>query len=256
MLDFVRKHFKELNIKPGDKIVVYPKISSFGIAKKKFVSELLDTIIKYIGLDGTIIMPSYTFEKNKKFIFNPKILKKNYSTSPLVQEFFKIKEIKRSIRPIHSHIGIGKEIGFLNNKNNFDSFGNFSDFNFFLKNNFKSIFLGSSPNDSATYLINLEYLMNVSYRKKIKIIKKINLNNKIYSAKINYFDKPKNIIFDYDRAFSEMIKSGFKVKKSKLKFGYSLSFFYKDLHFYGKKLFKKNEYCLLKKDSNNEKFFK
>ena len=69
--------------------------------------------------------------------------------------------------------------------------------------------------------------MNVSYRKKIKIIKKIYLNNKIYSAKINYFDKPKNIIFDYDRAFSEMIKSGLKVKKSKLKFGYSLSFFYR-----------------------------
>ena len=42
-----------------------------------------------------IIMPSYTFEKSKKFIFNPKILIKNYSTSPLVQEFFKKKKNKK-----------------------------------------------------------------------------------------------------------------------------------------------------------------
>ena len=246
MTKFINKHLKNLNIKRGDRVVIYPKISSFGIAKKNFVSELLNSIIEYIGKDGTIIMPSYTFEKSKKFIFNPKIFIKNYSTSPLVQEFFKKKKIKRSLRPIHSHIGIGKKIDFLDDKKNYDSFGISSDFHFFVKHNFKSIFLGSSPNDSATYLIHLEYLMNVPYRKKIKILKKINLNNKIFSYKINYFDRPKNMMFDYDQAFSEMIKLGLKVKKSKLKFGYSLSFFYKDLDFYGKKLFKKNKYCLVK----------
>ena len=32
------------------------------------------------------------------------------------------------------------------------------------------------------------------------------------------------MMFDYDQAFSEMIKLGLKVKKSKLKFGYSLFF--------------------------------
>ena len=149
---------KDLNIKRGDRIVIYPKISSFGIAKKKFVIELLNSIIEYIGINGTIIMPSYTFEKSKKFIFNSKILVKNYSTSPLVQEFFKKKKIKRSIRPIHSHMGIGKKIDFLENKNNFNSFGIYSDFYYFKKYNFKMIFLGCSPNEAATYLINLEYI--------------------------------------------------------------------------------------------------
>ena len=44
-------------------------------------------------------MPSYTFEKSKKFIFNSKILVKNYSTSPLVQEFFKKKKNKKKYPP-------------------------------------------------------------------------------------------------------------------------------------------------------------
>jgi aminoglycoside N3'-acetyltransferase len=246
MSNLIKKHFEKLNIKIGDKIVIYPKISSFGISRKDFAKDLLRSIKEYIGINGTIIMPSYTFEKNKKFIFNPKILKKNYSTSPLVQEFFKNKQIERSIRPIHSHLGVGKEIKFLQNKNNFDSFGKLSDFNFFLKHNFKSVFLGSTPNDAATYLIHLEYLMKVPYRKKIKIKKKIKLKNKIISPEINYFDRPKSFEFDYDQAFSKMIKLGLKVKKSKLKFGYSLSFFYKDLDFYAKKLFKMNKYCLVK----------
>jgi len=246
MTRFIDKHLKDLNIKRGDRIVIYPKISSFGIAKKKFVIELLNSIIEYIGINGTIIMPSYTFEKSKKFIFNSKILVKNYSTSPLVQEFFKKKKIKRSIRPIHSHMGIGKKIDFLENKNNFNSFGIYSDFYYFKKYNFKMIFLGCSPNEAATYLINLEYINKVPYRKRIKLKKKIFLKNRTKNITIDYFNKPKNIVFDYDDAFLKMKKVGFKYNKVNLKYGSSLSFKTEDLHYYGNKILKKNNYCLVK----------
>ena len=79
--------------KKNDNILVYSKLSSFGIIDRHFSKKFLDILIEYIGLNGTIIMPSYTFE-NKDYIFDIKTLKHNYSSSLLVKEFFKIKKIR------------------------------------------------------------------------------------------------------------------------------------------------------------------
>ena len=73
-------HFKKLKIKKNDNILVYSKLSSFGIIDRHFSKKFLDILIEYIGLNGTIIMPSYTFE-NKDYIFDIKTLKHNYSSS-------------------------------------------------------------------------------------------------------------------------------------------------------------------------------
>ena len=166
------KHLKKLNIKKNDHILVYTKLSSFGELGEKIVENFLNTLILYMGKNGTIIMPSYTFEKDKNLIFNKDVIKKNYSTSLITKKFFRLKNIKRSTRPIHSHMGVGEKIKFLENKNNFNSFGIYSDFYYFRKYNFKTIFLGCSPDEAATYLINLEYINKVPYRKRIKIKKK------------------------------------------------------------------------------------
>ncbi len=240
------EHLKKLNVKKNDHILVYAKLSAFGELGKNFVENFLNTLTNYMDKNSTIIMPSYTFEKNKNFIFNKNIIKKNYSTSIITKKFFKLKNIKRSLRPIHSHMGIGKKINFLENKNNFNSFGIYSDFYYFKKYNFKTIFLGCSPNEAATYLINLEYINKVPYRKRIKLKKKIFLKNKTKNITIDYFNKPKNIVFDYDNAFLKMKKIGFKYKKVNVKYGSSLSFKTEDLHHYGNKILKKDNYCLVK----------
>ena len=242
----ITHHLKNLNINPGDHILLYSKISSFGILKKDFAKILLKIILKYIGPNGTVVMPSYTFEK-KNYVFKLHKLQKNYSTSVLIKEFFKNKKIIRSFRPIHSHIGIGKKSYLLKRKiDQSRSFGKNSDFDLLTKNNFKCIYLGCTPLEAGTYLIHIEYLNKVPYRKKIIIKKKIFKKNTIKIINVKYFDKPKIIEYDFDKAFFKLAKFGANIKKVKLKFGYSLSISLKDFYKYGNIMFKKNKYCLLK----------
>ena len=243
--NFVLNHLKKIGLSRGDHILLYSKISSFGFSEKKAHKTILKTIIEFLGLNGTLIMPSYTFGKKK--IFYLKKLSINHSTGILVKEFFKDKKILRSLRPIHSHIGIGKKSNILKKQNNFNSFGYNSDFDLLTKENFKCVFLGCSPNEGGTYFHHLEYLNNVPYRKQIVLKRQIFLNGKKKIIKIRYFDKPEYIKFDFDKAFKNIIKIGAKVKKSKLKYGSSSCIKLKDFFKYGDKLFKKNKNCLLKK---------
>tara|TARA_B100000401_G_C52626657_1_gene634005 strand:+ start:161 stop:688 length:528 start_codon:yes stop_codon:yes gene_type:complete len=164
-------HFKKLKIKKNDHILIYSKLSSFGIIDKNFSKKFLNFLVKYIGPKGTIIMPCYIFE-DKKFVFNIKKLKKNYSTSVLVKEFFKIKKT-RSKRLIHSHIGLGQKANIL--KKNIDmsiSLGKKSDFDLMTKANFKCVYIGCNANEAGTYLIHLEHLNKVPYRNKLILFKK------------------------------------------------------------------------------------
>jgi aminoglycoside N3'-acetyltransferase len=236
-------HLKKLKIKKDDHIVLYCKLSSFGIVDKKFPKELLEEIIDYIGSNGTIIMPSYTYE-NDNFVFDKKKLKVNYSTGILVKYFFMKKNIIRSFRPIHSHLGIGKKSIILKKKN-MNSFGKLTDFDSFAKNNFKCVLLGCEPSEGATYFIHLEYMNNVPYRKKIIIKKKVFLNNEIKNVKIKYHNKDKSVNIDLNLGLKKMIKLGLKCEKSSLIYGNSYSIKFRDFQKYGNKLFKQDKYCLI-----------
>lgn len=249
-MDTIKKkiveHLKKLKIDPGDHILVYTKLSSFGIIKKKFSKYFLKILLDYIGSKGTVIMPSYTFENNQ-FIFDIKKIKDNYSTSILVKEFFKKKGIVRSKRLIHSHIGLGVKKYLL--KNDIDSsisLGKQSDFDILTKNNFKCIYLGCDAEEAGTFLIHLEYLNNVTYRKKIIVLKKIKEKKSINSVKVKYFYRPKKLRYDFNSAFNKIKKTGAKINHAELKFGSSFSFKLKNFLRYGNIMFKKNKYFLLK----------
>ena len=169
--NLIIKHFKNLKIKKGDNVLVYTKLSSFGIIDRNFHKKFINILIKYIGPQGTVAMPSYTFE-DKNFIFKINKIKTNYSTSIVVKEFFK-KKVIRSKRLIHSHIFLGKKAKFFKkNINPSISLGESSDFDLMTKKNFKCVYIGCSMEEGGTFLVHLEYLNNVPYRKKIKIKKK------------------------------------------------------------------------------------
>lgn len=239
------KHFKNLKIKKGDNVLVYTKLSSFGIIDQNFHKKFINILIKYIGPKGTIAMPSYTFE-DKNFIFKIKQIKENYSTSVVIKEFFK-KKVTRSKRLIHSHLILGNKANIFKAKIDPSiSLGKNSDFDLMTKNNFKCVYIGCSIKEGGTFLVHLEYLNNVPYRKKIKIKKRIRENNKIKIIDVNYFRRPKNISYDFDKTFEEIIKIGAPVTKSKLRFGMSYSIYMKDFLRYGNKLFKKNIYAMIK----------
>jgi aminoglycoside N3'-acetyltransferase len=244
--NFIYNHFKQLGIKKGDKILVYSNVSAFGLIDRSFPKKLIGYLLNYIGKEGTLFMPSYSFNQKKNSIFRINKLQKNYSTSFLVKEFFKRKNIKRSYRLIHSHIGIGKYSYLLKNSKNMNSFGKDSDFHLMMKNNFKCVFLGCMPSQAATYFFQLEYLNNVPYRKKIYLERKYYQTGKTKEAIIEYLSNDKLSRYDLNKSFYKLKKVGAKVKEVDLKFGKSFCINLRQFHKYGNKLFKRDINFLVK----------
>ena len=202
--------------------------------------------MNYIGKEGTLFMPSYSFNQKKNSIFRIDKLQNNYSTSLLVKEFFKRKDIKRSFRIIHSHIGLGKYSYLLKNSKNKNSFGINTDFDLMMKNNFKCVFLGCTPSQAATYFFQLEYLNSVPYRKKIYLERKYYQAGKIKKTIIEYLSNDKINHYNLNKSFYQLKKIGAKVKEVDLKFGKSFCIGLRQFHLYGNKLFKKNINFLIK----------
>ena len=248
--EFFDSHLTALGIKSGDHLLMYSNISSFGILNKKVLEIIINNTIKRIGKSGTLLMPAYTFQVNKNYLFNVKILNKNFSTSSLARAFFKLKGIKRSNRPIHSHIGVGAKAYILNNMSNpFQSFEKNTDFDLMQKNNFKCIFLGCSPAEGGTYFLYLEHRANVKHRRKIIIKKKILKNKRKIEVSINYSDRPNMKFEDYDlnSAFEKIRKKLLSLRTHKLKFGISYAFKLKEFDKIVKKKLKSNQIFLLSK---------
>tara|TARA_B100000959_G_scaffold285766_1_gene361647 strand:+ start:552 stop:1304 length:753 start_codon:yes stop_codon:yes gene_type:complete len=239
-------HLKSLGIKQNDHILLYSKLSSLGIIEKNLAKKVLKYIIKYLGKDSTLVMPSYSFEQSQNSCFRINKLQNNYSTSILVKEFFKRNDIVRSFRLIHSHIGIGKKSSILKKNNNMNSFGKNSDFDLMKKNNFKCIFFGCMPSEAATYFFHLEYINKVPYRKKKYLKKKYKLKNQIKTTDFEYLSNDKLKKYNLNKSFSLLKKEGAKIKEVELKFGKSYSISLKDFHRFGNKLFKKDINFLIK----------
>ena len=246
--EFFESHLTALGIKSGDHLLMYSNVSSFGSLNNKILEIIINNTLKRIGKSGTLLMPAYTFQVNKNYIFNVKILNKNFSTSSLTKAFFKLKNLKRSNRPIHSHIGVGRKAYILNNKSNpFQSFEKNTDFDLMKKNNFKCVFLGCSPAEGGTYFLYLEHRANVKHRRKIIIKKKVLKNKKKITVNINYSERPSIKFEDYNlnSAFEKVKRKLLSLRTHKLKFGISYSFKLHEFDKIVKKKLKLNQRFLL-----------
>ena len=239
-------HLKNLGIKKGDNLLVYSKLSSFGIINNQLPEIIIECLTKKIGKNGSLVMPLYTFGK-KKELFDIKKIYPNSMIGLLNKKFFERKSILRSKCPIHSHIGIGPNSKCLNMSNPHYSFGKKSDFYYFHKKNFKMILLGCTPQEGATYFHHLEAIVSVSYRKWVVLKRKVidYKKNKIKFLKVNFFSTKKNIKYDLNKAFNGIVRLGAKLKEDNLKYGNSYSMSLKDLHKYGLILLKKNKNALI-----------
>ena len=218
---FFKDHFKKLNLNKNENIVLHADLSTFGIINNKIYKIVLDILIKLIGKNGTIIMPSYDLSNKTGHIYDYK--KINEKNGRLVNLFSKRLGIVKSKSLIHSHLGIGKKSSILNKSKINKSFGKNTDFDFFVKEKFKLILLGCKPSIGATILHHFEFETKVPYRKKIVIIKNYLFNNKIKKIKYHYFARTKKYKFDIDKAFMKIADLAKSSKKIRNKFGESYS---------------------------------
>jgi len=240
----IENHLKNLKISNGDNVLVHSDITKFGIFSDQLPKIIIKKILKIIGKKGNLAMPLYNIGIKEKFKYNPISYYSKKSNSILSIYFFKEYKPKRSSSIIHSHIIKGPlEKKFINRKC-YNSFGNYSDFEFFKKNKFKLLLLGCEPDQGCTYIHHIEDRVKVPYRYKIKL--NFELTNKLKKKiPIYYYARKKDIETDFNR----ILKNKNLLKKiifKKLKFGFSYILNIKDLDYHITKILKLNKKLFLK----------
>ena len=240
-----KEHFEKLNLKKNEHVVIHSDLSTFGIMDKKIYKVVLDVLIKLIGKNGTIIMPSYDFNNKKNYIYNYKKVNKN--NGRLVNLFSKKSNIKKSKSLIHSHLGLGKKSYILNKSKINKSFGKNTDFEFFIKEKFKLLLLGCKPSIGATIFHHFEYEAKVPYRKEITISKNYMINKNIKKIYYQYFERITKNKFELDKAFEKILDMAKSSKKVKNKFGDSYTINLREMRNITVKILKKNINFLIRK---------
>lgn len=232
-------HLKKLGIKKGDNITVHSDITSLGIYHKDLPSILIDVLIKILGKKGTLAFPLYNYELRKKKIIN---MNKDFSfreNSSLSKFFFKKHKKSRTSSIFHSHLIHGKlKKKFIKNEN-YNSFGQNSDFDLFYKNNFKLLLLGCDAAKGCTYIHHVEDKFSMKYRIKKKFIFSIRKRNKIFTKELIFKVRKRYVKQNLNKVF--LLPEIRKVTKSvNLKFGKSYLVNIKDLDRLCTIIFKKN----------------
>lgn len=237
--DTILEHLDELGITEGDRIVVHSSLIAFGLVD---VNDIFDCLVTKVGKRGCLVAPTYTFSASESKPYCKK-------TSPsevgvLGDVFIEHPECQRTNCPIHNHAGMGEGLYDLFAGSGNVSLGPTSDFEFFYKNNFKLILLGTSFGDAATYLHHVEACQEVPYREWITLKRKIMTSgNEIIDFPCRYFArKDNNVKENFDIIVEHLTPS---LTVANLPFGVSYSVEIPTLHKVAANLLKKNPYALV-----------
>ena len=240
-------HFKKLNIKKGDNIVVHADLTRFGIFDKNLTDKIISNLLGIIGKNGSLIMPSYILGVSNSYLYNITKFTNKTNVSLLSKVFFKNYNVFKSKSLLHSHIGMGKDSKFLLKTPMNKSFGKNTDFYYMQKNKFKLVLLGCTPQQGATYLHHVEAIFGVPYRKWLKIKKNILMNKKKRVIKYEYFARKTDLYKTNLNYFFDYLKTkNIKIYKVKLRFGFSFCVPLIKLHKITIKTLKQNPYILVK----------
>ncbi len=156
---------KKLQINTGDTVMLHSDSGIIGQYfpknKEKAFKEFFLGILKKLGPDGTLIVPTFSmsYTQNEPYdVLNSKSL-----VGPL-SEFFRTKmKSKRTLDPIYSFSSLGKYSDELSKIESESCFGDDSVFSYCFKKKGKLLFMGCSF-DRATFVHFVEEKVRVSYR--------------------------------------------------------------------------------------------
>lgn len=224
-------HINSLNIFENDNLVIHSDLKAFGITDRGISNFITKIFLNKIGKKGNLVMPYYNLSQKQNTLVNDNEAKKKNSV--LSNNFLLNFKPKKSHSILHSHLLLGPLSSKFVKRRCYDSFGKKSDFEFFIKNNFKLILLGVEPKNGCTFIHNLEFEEKIKSRKKVvqKYIVLINKKSKI--IRTVYYIRKENYKNDFNKIF--FCK---KLKKhtivSNLRFGSSYVVSFKNLNKYGK----------------------
>lgn len=125
-------------------------------------SELLDTFQDAIGLEGTLLIPTFSFEFSDDGRYDYRLSRS--TSGALGNVALKRDDFKRTRHPMHSFAVWGKDAEYLCAMENKHSFGVDSPFEYCRKNNVRQIILGTDYTHAMTFVHYAETMCKVPYR--------------------------------------------------------------------------------------------
>ena len=155
------------DIKQGDTVYIVSDILALSIASRENgerfdIQKFIDSILKKIGEDGTILIPTFNWGFCKGETFD--IRKTVSKTGALGNAAMKRKDFKRTKHPIYSFMVWGKDKELLTNMDYQEGFGQASVFDYMYKKKAKALVIGLPTLSGLTFIHYVEQCVGVPYR--------------------------------------------------------------------------------------------
>mgnify|MGYP001082635638 CR=1 FL=1 len=217
--------FKQININPGDKILVSSSILKLLIQSrkenKKFDGNIIiDSLISTIGENGTLMFPAYNWDfcKGKDFDYN----KTPSSAGSLSNLALKRKDFQRTKNPIYSFAVTGKNKDYICNLNHESCFGLDSPFGYLIENHGKNLFIDIDYKEGFTFDHVAEETVGVDYRyfkhfsgfytdklnRQTRVNYKMYVRNLSLNISMTAIDKKFDEILIKNNAYTKKIENG------------------------------------------------
>jgi aminoglycoside 3-N-acetyltransferase len=181
-------------------VFVHSGLFPFGLLEGG-VKGICDLLLKWIGPNGTLVMPTFTFRECYGWDLN-----NTPSEMGVLTEYFrKLPDVQRTIHPLHSVAVIGKYSDYFTSDVEQSSFGPKSAFAKLVELESINVSVGTEFEGGATYLHYFEELAKVHYREYVNINKKI-----IYSGSrrlpenFTYYARKKNEYTEWDNSWQHV----------------------------------------------------
>ena len=106
----IKIKLRKLGIKSGDTLMIHGDAGvaeQLNLKRKKKINVLFNEIIKLIGVNGNILIPSFTYSACEKKIFN--VLNSKSVLGEFSESFRSNPQVKRTKHPIFSFLVYGKK---------------------------------------------------------------------------------------------------------------------------------------------------
>ena len=166
---YISDFLKNGNVFKNDIVLVHSNISKLykELLKKKYkfnINDILEIFIDYIGINGTLIFPTFNFDFCRGKDFS---IKDTPSQMGVLTELARVKALtNRTWHPVYSFVLFGNIPTQEIKKKNYSAYGKESIFNWITEVDGKIAIINLSDQNSMTYYHHVEELLNVDWRYK------------------------------------------------------------------------------------------
>ena len=158
---------KQLGVRPGDRVWLSSELIRLVLQFKRAgavfdASELIDAFQNALGKEGTLILPTFSFEFSNKGRYD--YLNTKGTTGVLGNVALERPDFLRTTHPMHSFAVWGKDQEELVGMTNKNSFGMDSPFGYCVGKHVRQIILGTDYVHAMTFIHYAEVVCNVPYR--------------------------------------------------------------------------------------------